>query len=752
MLVTIFVGYYDFGLTEDRNEALRCLIRSAKAGLLEHRALVLRVYHAYDQTLPPDLQILVKDWLLEAGSTGSMTAVEDMIEFGYHTELEETRMLLKTRYCGLGCEIFSFDEAALIALTVSGEDECKKYLLEEIGEAESPSNNLKEYSLRLAAAYGSAVGIDFLVRSRNAKINEPNGQGDTALLFAARSGQKDAALKLLELGADPRIGNYTEDTPLHWLCSFDDRDVEEVAKALLAKGGNIGAQANQFPPGDGRLNYSETQFVAGTPLHRAICRNKLQQTKILVSLGANIHVGSGEDPDMSPIALAAFLHYPDLLTACLSSPKIHMNKVLNLESGKSLLMKALAGGSLHLLSIGRMIRHGGRRESRAVETLKILQRLGIEKHFHDLPGEIGCSALQYGIRYQPVVVQWLLDNGCKSDLDRAYIEPNEHEFRPSMRPFITGNPSGKLPDVHNHGANTLGNPPLFEAILFNRPEMVQLLLDNGADPVAHRNTPEETTALYSSAYYSFENIDILESILTKGVHVDHVSEGHESPFQCAVRSGCFELASFLRKNGADVNILADHGLMWRSRRPNTLLAGLAMQNSPSSLSGLIFLLNNETSSQKVDVIVTPSLSHTVFHELAALDGDRQDGLTTSRALTLCEQYFRPTAAILNAQALPHYDQDGKLDTSVEACGGNTALHYAVLHANYEAVHFLLRQCQGVDVKIVNEMQMTALDIAQLVVDGFDEKFVPRELPVPRSKQFNIAKSRRENVLRLLKEI
>ena len=33
--------------------------------------------------------------------------------------------------------------------------------------------------------------------------------------------------------------------------------------------------------------------------------------------------------------------------------------------------------------------------------------------------------------------------------------------------------------------------------------------------------------------------------------------------------------------------------------------------------------------------------------------------------------------------------------------------------------------------------------------GFDEKFVPRELPIPHSKQFGVAKARRENILRLL---
>ena len=751
MLATIFVGYYDFGLMQNQEEALRCLVRSAKAGFLEHRALLLRIYRVYGQKIPSDLEHVVKEWLFEAGSTGSMTALEDMVEFGYITELKETRALLKTKFCGIGYELFRFDQAAFSAMMMSGDDECKKYLLEEINKAERPNNNLKEYHLRLAAAYGSVVSIYFLLRHHGAKVNEPNSHGDTALLFAARSGHKAAALKLLNFGADPRISNYTNDTPLHWLCSFDDEDIQEVAEAFLAKGADIEAQANHFPPDDERLDYSETGFVAGTPLHRAICRNKLQQTKVLVSLGADVYSATREDSDMSPIALATFLHYPDLLKICLTSPLVQMDKVLYLRSGKSLLVKALAGGSLHGVFVGRIIRHGHKRESRAIETLKILKTLGVGKHFHNLPGESACSALQFGVRHQPVVVQWLLENGCRADLDRAYLKADEPHVPLSSRPFITGNQSYKLPTILDYGPDTLGHPPLFEAILFNRPEMAQLLLDYGADPVAHRNTAKEITAFYFSAYSSFENLNVLESVLAKGVHVDHVSPDHETPFQCAVRNGCFRLASFLRENGANVNILANRGLMWRSRRPHTLLGGLVSLNSSSSLSGLTFLLDDRRSRQEVEIIVTPSLDHTVFHEIAILNGDRQDSLTTSRTLMLCERYFRPTAAVLNAQASPHYDHQGKLDGSLEAAGGNTALHYAVIHGNYEVVHFLLKQCQGTDIKIVNEMQMTAVDIARLVLDMFDEKFVPRDIPLSPSKQFNIAKARRENILRLLEE-
>ncbi|KAI9706668.1 MAG: hypothetical protein M1836_003677 [Candelina mexicana] len=745
VLVTIYLGYYDFGLVENREQALQSVLRSAYAGNTEHQAIVLRVHHAFGLDLPLGLLEFVKTWLLNTGATGSLTAMEDMAEFGFTSELSTASAALRTRYCGIGYEIFDYDEEAFQAIVNGTEDECKRYILDEINQAETPNSNLKEYHLRLVAAYGRVAPIDYLVSEHHAMINDKGAQGDTAILFAARSGHKAAILRLLELGADPRIPSYTGETALHWLCSFDDQDIEEVTMALLSRGADLEAQAEQFPPGDNRLNYSETEFVPGTPLHRAICRNKLQQTELLLRLGANVHAVSNEDADMSPLVLAVLLHYPDCVRACLLAPSLRVDQLLILPSGRSILTVALAGGSLHRLSIGRIIRHGNKREQRATETLDILLGTGISGHFHDLPGEQGRSTLQFAVRHPLVVVEWLLRHGCRCDLNRPYMGQDDATFVPHAVPYNEG--SAATPNIEFRQA---GRPPLFEAIHFNRPEMVQLLLDNNAEPIAHQGQPEETTALYHAAYACFENLQVLRRIHCLGVPIDQRYQYQETAFQCAVRNGCFTLASFLRDNGADVNILANCGMMWSCRLPVTLLGQTAVQNSSSSISRLIFLLDDGAPGDRVGVYVVPSLSHTVFHEMASLNGDSLDGLTISRALTICSEYFRPSSAIWNARSLPNYIE-GSRDNSIEGCGGNTALHYAVMHANYETVWFILKECKGVDTTIQNDEGYSALDIAQIVVDGFEDAFVLRDVPMPRTKQHAIAESRRRNILRLLKE-
>ena len=702
------------------------------------------MYDAFGLDLPPDLLEVVKTWLSNTGATGSLTAMEDMAEFGFTSELSTASAALRTRYCGIGYELFEYDEEAFKAIVNGTDKECKRYLLDEINQAETPNSNLKEYHLRLVAAYGRVAPIDFLVSEHHARINDKDEQGDTAILFAARSGHKAVILRLLELGADPRIPGYTGETALHWLCSFDEQDIEEVTLALLSRGADLEAQAQRFPPGDSRLNYSETEFVPGTPLHRAICRNKLQQTELLLRLGANVHALPNEDADMSPLVLAVLLHYPDLVRACLLAPSLRADQLLILPSGRSLLAVALAGGSLHRLSIGRIIRHGRKREQRATETLDILLGLGIREHFHDLPGEQGRSALHFAVRHPLVVVEWLLRHGCRCDLNRPYMEQDDATFVPLAVPYDERYTAS---DIEFREA---GRSPLFEAIPCNRPEMVELLLDNNAELIAHHDQPGETTAFYHAAYACFEKLPVIRRFHSLGVPVDQRYQYQETAFQCAVRYGCFALASFLRENGADINILAKGGLMWSCRLPVTLLGQIVVQNNSSSISRLIFLLDDTAPGDRVGVHVVPSLSHTVFHEMASLDGDSLDALTVSRGLTICAEYFRPSPAIWNARSLPNYIE-GSRDDSLEGCGGNTALHIAVLHANYETVWFLLEGCKDVDTTIQNDEGYSALDIARIVVEQFEADFVPRDVPMPQTKQRAVAGSRRRNILKLLEE-
>jgi ankyrin repeat protein len=416
ILSRMYLAPDDFGLQLDVEKGLRYLVLSAEGGSRECQALVFRWHHAFARQVPAEIEPLIKPWLYSATSTGSLTALEDMKKLGYNEELADTLKPLKTRYCGVGYEIFEYEEEAEVALIKQFETIGHKYIDKEIAEAELQDTDSRGYLLRLSAAYGCKGAINYLINDLGADINEQNDIGESALLFAARSGHVEATLALLELGANPTISAHGKDTPLHWLCSFAENDITKVAATLIGHGADIDAQTNSYPYND-RLDYAEMEFVAGTPLHRAIYRNNLSACLELLRLGANVNAAALNDDECTPIALAARLHYPESLKACLEhSPDDSEERVTS--RGRSLLIPAIKGGSVEYATMGRLIRHGDQIKEQALQTLQVLLEAGAYKHLSDLPGESGCTAMFYAARYQPHILEYLARTTAGADIDR----------------------------------------------------------------------------------------------------------------------------------------------------------------------------------------------------------------------------------------------------------------------------------------------------------------------------------------------
>lgn len=77
---------------------LQCLVLAAELASNEHQALALRFHEAFGRSLPDSVTPRIVDWLFNAAATGSMTALEDLREHGYHDEAERAIKLLSTRY------------------------------------------------------------------------------------------------------------------------------------------------------------------------------------------------------------------------------------------------------------------------------------------------------------------------------------------------------------------------------------------------------------------------------------------------------------------------------------------------------------------------------------------------------------------------------------------------------------------------------------------------------------------------------
>ena len=719
----------DFQGELDVDEGLRYLILAAEFGSRQEQALVLRFHHAFGRAIPQCVNDKVADWLLEAAKTGSMSALEDLQEHGYHSYYEEALSVLQTRYGGVGEDVFGYDQEACDALASSDREKCRLYISAQITEGEALGKDWSGYHLRLAATRGSSHGVDVLVNDFHVPVNQTGSWGTSPLLYAARAGHVDVVLFLLDHGADPKQADNGRDTPLHWLCSFRDKDVPKVAQALLCSGAEIHAQADCYPA-DSDLEYLETDFVAGTSLHRAVSRNKFAAVSALLKLGANPHLPADSDKGYTPIALAAKLHYPEILRELLSVRNSHsVPDILLTPTGTSVLAFAIMGGSLYGATIGRLIRHGSRLTSRAEETLDLLLKFGAEKHFHSLPG-IGCTAVFYAARSHVSVLDFLLRNPrCKEDIDT-----------PSQR------------HIDECEDADLRMPPLFEAIESCKKQNISVLISHGANLLARENDSKPVTALYHCAKTCFEDTSVVAKLLKGGVGVDDGPQGYETPFFCAVRHRCFVLAEFLYEHGANPNVRCTQGHMWKDPHghPVSLLSVLAKAHHSGSVSCFQFLFRicESHSGSRLDLVVDPLLGHTIFHTLAFLDGDRLDGHTTLELFRLCGDYFQPNAEDLNRQSAPHPRSPSSVVPSIQESGGDTALHFAVMMANYEAVKFLLTS-YTIDTTIRNSLGLTAWDLVRLGYDGFEQWWYPRDVPKSRKKQLNEARARREGIRQLV---
>ncbi len=102
--------------------------------------------------------------------------------------------------------------------------------------------------------------------------------------------------------------------------------------------------------------------------------------------------------------------------------------------------------------------------------------------------------------------------------------------------------------VHYTARNAEGEPPLIAAAENARPDLVKLLLENGADPAARSSNGE--SALHAAALHADAGIALL--LLQSGAQVDPLNREGESPLFWAALSGSIEVVKLLAERGAQL--------------------------------------------------------------------------------------------------------------------------------------------------------------------------------------------------------
>lgn len=659
------------------------------------------MYEAFEQEIPESYDIHINTWLHNTGSRGFFHALEDLSERGLPETLRKAKAILAHRYAGTGDH--RYNKLGFTPGFPSNVHELDANFCEDAKQ----NGNVKALKfgirgdrvLHFAASCGLKETADYLIKEKVLDLDSTNIIGETALLLACRSGHFQISMQLLNAGANPKIANDFGDTPLHWLLSFDKENVAEVGRKLHEAKPDLDAVASRWA----YIHCGENAFVQGTPLMRAIARNRLDVVDLLLELGADPNfVENGA----SAVSLAAQLHYPHTLKSLLAKSRDRPVTVDKL-TGQSLLVYAICGGSCEAQGtfFGRIQRHGRYWSAHALETLQVLLDHGAKEHLHALPGYACTTAIAVAaFMAGPDIVKFLLENGCVESINK--------------------------PSMLSTGPEYLYTP-LIASILSRNSDVFHLLLEYGADAKASHKINEQisVTTLYECARSSIDIVEFAQALIDRGVGIDETPRDYETPLGCALRQRCFELTKYLVKSGANINAEYKNGLYVERTSSRTILGYLIEECSIGALVCIKFLMR--PNKQALDFIVSKSTKLSALHAVAIIPHAKQDNRASAIILDCLLSHFKPEQSQLNMRF---------------SSNNYTALHIAALNANYAVTWGLLKA--GADPLLKDADDFTALDLARCADHSKLDSFV-LETPTLRTKLFKLVKSRAKAVVELL---
>ena len=102
-----------------------------------------------------------------------------------------------------------------------------------------------------------------------------------------------------------------------------------------------------------------------------------------------------------------------------------------------------------------------------------------------------------------------------------------------------------------------GFTPVSLASFFDQNAIVELLLENGADPGASATNPSRVNALHAAV--ARENYHLCKILIEKGSDVNKVQALNVTPLHSAAKRGNIELVKLLMTNGARADIKMEDG-------------------------------------------------------------------------------------------------------------------------------------------------------------------------------------------------
>jgi len=405
-------------------------------------------------------------------------------------------------------------------------------------------------------------------------VNGTQGDGSTALHWAARVDDLTIVDALIRAGAKPNIVNDVGMTPLHLACV--NRSAQVVDRLLAG-----GADANA------------TLMSGETALMTCARTGNAQTVKALLTHGARVNVKEAGH-DQTALMWAAAQSHPDVVSVLVESgadikarsktyPQTVVGEQTQRAGREELNYTVLRGGMTPLLFA---VRAGD------AESVKLLLAAGADPNDH-LPD--GTSALVLAAHSdRGTAGAALLDKGADpNDMGCGYTALHAavlrsdlalvkallaHKANPNIR-MTKGTPVRRDTTDFNLLAPLIGSSPYLLAARFLEPEIMQALKAGGADvtlAMANGATPLMLAAGMGSspnasrrgiAVIDFGKVEpesrVLEGVtaaVTLGADVNAANQAGDTAMHAAAGLGYDSVVQYLADHGAQVNVKNKRGL------------------------------------------------------------------------------------------------------------------------------------------------------------------------------------------------
>jgi ankyrin repeat protein len=521
---------------------------------------------------------------------------------------------------------------------------------------EGPKIGIEISALHVASAKGLPLAIQKLLE-RGADVNSQMcPEGCTPLLLASISGSLEAAQVLMKNGADATIKNEGNETPLHWLSSFEEDQVLPASKLLFQNKSQLSVLANGAGmESEGFEN--ELAMTSGTPLHRAIGRRNIHAVRSLLDLGADPL--SLNQHGLTAFGLATQLHLASIMKLLHS----RMNPYKpNQDHGPNLRLFNFAINSARPLALFEI--HRDRWLDNAKRTLVMLLDFGESLYGYGGEDNFINNTIAIGNHCMAKV---LLENGATE-----YMEKRELQFGDSTA---------------LQAALELGQRYIFMELLKHGASVQTQLLPAKLRIPGTQIFPDERHDRSSYLHFCAEtgsDVFFVREFIRRGLLVNQPDSEWRTPLYLALKGGHLEIASELLKHGAKLDEVRD-GL--------TLLGQLAEEGFSIPKERFQWLLSQKAGNEAVGFLAGPRHRQSIFHLLA------QDKRMIRQPLWARELIAFFLEQVSDSRLLDL--QDVRL---------NTALHLGVQSQNLEIVSALLDA--GAKVHLTNVDGKTPLRIAR----------------------------------------